>query len=215
MVGRLCALDRHDAADHFFRGMCDATWSLTATLDRVRVFENPLLRSQFEDALLRHFRRELIRLGEAASRVPDGDALALLARHHGLPSSWIDWTTSPYVAAYFAFAGATTGQVAVWYQPRAWLPSAFAASDLIDDPDLLRFNPRAIRQRGVFLRASAGSAELTAALDAGLTKFVLPASAKSVALEELDAMIINATNLFGDYDGAARTAVDRVMRIWA
>jgi hypothetical protein len=212
MVGRLCNFPAHVADDHFFRGMSHASWVLTSTLDRVRTFESAALRGRFEDALLRQFRQELIRLGTSEAAVPDGDALALLARHHGLPSSWIDWTTSPYVAAYFAFAGSGSEDVAIWYQSRSWLPEEFAPADLIDDPDLLKFNPRALRQRGLFLRAAAGSEEFVRMLDAGLIKFILPAAMKRVGLEELDAMTINATNLFADYDGAARTAVDRVSR---
>lgn len=75
---------------------------------------------------------------------------------------------------------------------------------------LLRYNPRALKQQGVFTRIRGISPPLTASLDTALTRLILPSSSRELALAELDAMSINAATLFGDLDAAARTAVYRV-----
>lgn len=47
--------------------------------------------------------------------LPAYDYLAYL-RHHGFPSPFLDWTVSPYIAAFFAFNGCTPceGSVSVY-----------------------------------------------------------------------------------------------------
>ncbi|HEX8341641.1 MAG TPA: FRG domain-containing protein [Tepidisphaeraceae bacterium] len=155
-IGHTAALPQFEVDwDYAFRGMSDASWSLSTTLDRSRTFSSNGERDRYEDNLLAHFRREAIGLLTPGTDLPSGNALALLARHHGLASSWIDWTTSPYVAAYFAYSGDTQvgSDVAIWCLTRAWMTDLIHSDDIVDDPVLLRFNPRANRQRGIFIRS--------------------------------------------------------------
>ena len=137
-----------------FRGHADATWPLETTLDRHRKFAIDDVRDQYYAALIQEFEREAIRSpGEAENLPSQGDALDLLARHHGLPSPILDWSASPYVASFFAFAGAPPGatDAAVWVLDRSRLDPVSSRVEIIDSPTLLRYNPRALRQQGVFL----------------------------------------------------------------
>jgi hypothetical protein len=189
-----------------FRGQRDASWKLRPTLDRLYSFGSDEERNQFTGKLIDEFRRELMHV-EPRDVELEGSAMDLLARHQGLPSLLMDWTESPYIAAFFAFAGCTDQdkhQVAIWQLDRAKLGDA-PALEIIDDPSMLRFNQRAIRQRGVFIRLGTGAA-FEEQVGNALTQIRVPAGQFQAALSELDEMTINATYLFPDMEGAARTA---------
>ncbi|QNN24683.1 FRG domain-containing protein [Planctomycetales bacterium ZRK34] len=196
-----------------WRGQSNVDDGLISTLDRDVLFRNAKERDEFVDKCLTEFKRDSYSLGMALNSL-DGEALELLARHHGLPSPLLDFTISPYIAAYFAFAGrfqSETGKIAIWQVDRALLDVEDQLVQIIDDLELLRFNPRALRQKGIFLKVSQPQLDLAVALGDAVTKIVLPASQAKLALLDLEAMTINAAYLFDSLDGAARAAFHRVV----
>jgi len=80
-------------SDYVYRGLEDASYSLTTTLNR-------LGESHLEKHLLRNFRKY--------SQIDHRDKSIwnwlALAQHHGLPTRLLDWTYSPLVALHFAVA---------------------------------------------------------------------------------------------------------------
>lgn len=148
---QIVASDAYAKGQLLFRGLRDARWRSRTTLDRERTFRDDLARDSYYGTLLSEFRSEAMQVLMRSTALPDGDALDLVARHHGVPSPFLDWTRSPYIAAFFAFQEESKDvdvPAAIW----VFAPPSCLASDaeltIITDPDLIRFNPRAKRQRG-------------------------------------------------------------------
>jgi hypothetical protein len=103
----------------WFRGVSDANWNLETTLER-RNAKSFSVAEYYE--LARRIKPEVEAFTKAKWDVPDWcepennfarhfstmPAFGYIAhlRHHGFPSPLLDWSRSPYVAAYFAFARA-------------------------------------------------------------------------------------------------------------
>jgi len=194
-----------------FRGESNARWALKSTLDRHRRFKSSSDRNAFFAQLMAQFKREATGLMPEASMIND-EAWLLLARHHGLPTPILDWTQSPYVAAYFAMDGCKRPRdAAVWIFDRLiFAASAIPAISIIEDSASIAFNRRAQEQGSVFMQVHDIDSRVEEYLAAGLTKLVLPAAERALALRDLDAMTINRRALFRDLDGAAQTAAWRL-----
>ncbi|MCS6245240.1 MAG: FRG domain-containing protein [Opitutus sp.] len=90
-----------------YRGQRRYDWGLTPTLGRL--MENGIVTKELADEQLAKFRRAIRgRIEDRALLEHDEqsqcDELWAVGQHHGLMTPLIDWTYSPYVALFFAFA---------------------------------------------------------------------------------------------------------------
>jgi FRG domain len=213
VIDPFCRKEKDKLPSLWFRGQSDSAWPLKTTLDRFRTFVADDERTSFYRAMIIAFRDEIVGI-EAYNKVPDGDGLELLARHHGLPSTLLDWSRSPYVAGYFGFESALQksddANVAVWAL-NGQLLDIGDEIELIEDRQLLRYNRRALEQAGVFLRVNSIAKTTEDFLGKALTKYEIPAGDAKIAMRYLEAMNITASNLFRDLDGAARAVKTRTV----
>src|SRR5579872_3353204 len=139
---------RLDSWDHFlklvthlpystwaFRGERDERWPLYSSLSRyLRAFAvDPRAWPEQEARILRIFKRKAHQFLEKPPDPDDDFQWLALMQHHGAPTRLIDFTWSPYVAAFFALER-TLGDGVVWAMNPARVDSSRAAKRIRVDP---------------------------------------------------------------------------------
>jgi hypothetical protein len=157
----------------------------------------------------------------------DYGAFLHLVQHHGYPTPLLDWTYSPFIAAYFAFRdhrkarGLDSVRILV-FDAQEWsrrferariLNPAFRHVSILEP--LATNNPRMLPQQAISAFTNCDDIEghiAGAEVRSGATflrAIDLPASECRKVLAELNLMGINAGSLFPGLDGACQQLRDR------
>jgi FRG domain len=204
---------------YLFRGMGNADWRLSSSFDRQFSSLGRDDRLQRWEELIHEWRHGCEETGVSDSVLHDDQKLWALGQHNGLPTRLLDWSTSPYIAAFFAFEDwilqlpEEFSHVAIWVLHRenpVW--SKEMGVEIMTPPALE--NIRLLNQSGKFTLSRTPFASLEeyaerSSADPALTKVVLPATEALLALPDLDSMGINSYRLFPDLTGLAKMATMR------
>ncbi|SEO17703.1 FRG domain-containing protein [Bradyrhizobium sp. OK095] len=220
-----------------FRGQANADWDLDTTLERsghneavsdyyrlifrIKSEVEIATRSKWDDEPsafdLDQLSRDYDGFSRSLANLPHYAYMAYL-RHHGFPSPLLDWSRSPFVAAYFAFRTDQDADVAIYaYADRT---TAIKTSSS-DDAQIHRLGPyvaahkrhfsqqseytvcvRYLPHRWSFVpHSSVFSVHAGGASQDVLKKFVLKANERQRILRELNDYNLNAYSLFGSEEG--------------
>ena len=214
-----------------WRGQRRKGWLLETTLDRVLKKKGKEISKKKWDTLVKNHLetfKHAIR-GRRGSNPPllkkDNDWWTL-GRHNGLHAPLLDWVTSPFVAAYFAFISEGLGQTyrrAIYALDKTFVEEKSKEIEKHyegnERPPIIEFvrplsdeNPRLINQGGLFTRAPDGEdiqawTQSKFERDTGrvtLTKITLPNRDRLQCLRSLNRMNINHLTLFPDLYGASK-----------
>ncbi|PKH19039.1 MULTISPECIES: FRG domain-containing protein [Pseudomonas] len=224
IIGDLFPLGTFQKGQFLFRGQGGESWKLASTFDRWFEDYNGLRANKVAVAerVLDGFIREC-ELEDLPVDVRNDRLMMLsLGQHHGLPTRLLDWSESPYVAAFFAFSGhirhgkPIEANVAIWVLDSThhiWEDSNGCA--IVKVPSF--GNERIRNQHGRFthLKSPARSIEDYVAQcegdEWGLKKYLVPVSESGFAMADLDAMGLSHSRIYPGLQGNAKSAEVRAI----
>ena len=227
-----------------FRGQGKACWKLKTTLERYG--EHPCtmreywrlirgIKSHVESTTERRWETGEYPESEPEPHGPPvGYEFMVYTRHHGFPSPLLDWSASPYVAAFFALRSAPSlegvadldGEAAIYCYQEYWEGAKSWGSldpHIIGLGPTITTTPRHFRQQSWYticrvLRdghyAYANHEEVFQQGDSAqdvLTKYRIPLSQWRQFRDRLSLMNINAYTLFGNEEGLMETLAYRAI----
>ena len=209
-----------------YRGQPNSTWPLESSLDRLL-----RVRGKSASRLVRQRHLNTFKLaargrrGANPAKIEDDNEWWALGQHQGLATPLLDWTSSPYVAAYFAFedplreASAKRAVFAIDVNAIESKSIEISRNHKGDDrARVVEFvrpmqdeNSRLVSQGGLFTRAPDGedvegwvrwafAGERDSVV---FIKVVMPGGDRPLALAALNRMNINRASLFPDLAGAS------------
>jgi hypothetical protein len=214
-----------------FRGHSDASWKLQTTLERftdqaydefdyyrtIRNVKPAIVSITQKEWGLREF-EEVV--GEMA---PAGYEFMIYLRHHGFPSPLLDWTRSPYVAAFFAFRSPqiTKGDRIAIYSYMEYATEGLSLDT--SSPVIHSLGPyvethkrhyaqqceytvcrKQVGHRRVYSDHESAFSDKTSN-DRELKKYTLPVTERGKALRQLHRMNVTAFSLFGNEESLMET----------
>lgn len=231
-----------------YRGLANSKWSLQTTLERYTDNEKYTLIKYLQRAIssskeieaftgknwnlptfpvLREIAKEIM---PPLLDIPCYDYLTYL-RHYGFPSPLLDWTKSPYIASFFAYAEAekkVDSAVYVYIHKSCKFRSCNINEPVINlhgpftNTDKRHFSQKAFYTTSTLFKEDTKqhvfsphekAFEQTQSCDIDLYKFILPHEAKDEALEEMQDFNLDYYSIFHTEDALIKSVAMRSLKV--
>jgi len=214
--------------DMAYRGQANSEWGLIPSYYRLP--KSLREKSTFEQVLAETSKGISNHIGQKLSpqNIDEKHKLLSKLQHYGFPTPLLDWTRSPYIAAYFAlsqhaFSEPFCDHIGIWILPIQYTKNLIAEKQgeiiyEVIEPDGI-YNDRLVSQDGLFTYATQSEAldDLIGShiryLDHPglLQKVNIPVYAARMALDDLRLMGIHAGSMFPGLEGVCRAHKENLL----
>lgn len=226
---QIAAVDLELDGAIIYRGQRSASWGLVSSVHRTALVRSiPHLKGYADNMLPQvHDAVEAWtgRSWDLKNAFGFAEFLAFL-QHNGFPTPLLDWTQSPYIAAYFAFEGVNhfnpqTEDVAIFaFNQRSWSTNFRQVYDFADfNPHVSILRPRQVgnhklaMQQGCFTVTNVLDVEKHIRFNESdekmfLTKYELDVRERPRVIRELSLMGVSAVQLMPSVEAVCKKAVE-------
>ena len=217
------------AGSFIYRGQRDSNWTLVSTLMRTDlVWSLNDFQGYFNYVLPQVLEKVEAwegRSWDLASQLGLAEFIAYL-QHNGFPTPLLDWTYSPYVAAYFAFEGVDhfdpqSERISIYcFNQKSWAEKYKQEYDIAHDSAHVSFlrprivgNHKLALQQGCFIYSNVKDIEVhirahETETQKYLTKYTLAVSERPKIISELALMGISAVQLMPSIESVCKKALN-------
>jgi len=217
-----------------FRGQSCESWKLDTTLDRYLSKQVSMSRYHlylqaakpaFETYTGKKWELERSPTNWDNLGAPPGYEFMLYLRHHGFPTPLLDWSRSPFIAAFFAFQHAGREENVAIFTFTEYYGGAkggtLGAPTICECGPYVNSHRRHFQQQGQYTICKEDLSGtwhycnhdkvfgLASTTQDVLTKYIIPSSERHKVLSKLDLMNINAFSLYENEEGLAETVAYR------